>query len=227
MIPADFLPVIKGVHLLSVLFCLSLVMYADLRASKLLFTPLVKQDFRVFENCHRTLNIGLILLWITGVIITVEIIKYSLGNMSPKLFAKITVVTILTANAGMIGRFVLPHLKLHRGMMMGDFDPHIRVWLGITFAASFASWIAAFCLGMFPVFKTLDAQQLLLVIGVWYTVMLGVGLSMAAIAPRLNQSERVHLQSWNRRTSSIRENCASRMNGRAPLWPAKNAAHAT
>ncbi|MEM8775372.1 MAG: hypothetical protein AAGF53_10080 [Pseudomonadota bacterium] len=218
MILADFLPVIKSVHLVSVLACLLVVMFVDLRASKLFITPLLKRDFVTFEVCHRVLNIGLIVLWSTGTIITLELLKYDILNMTPKLLAKITVVTILTANASLIGRYVLPYLKLRRGSMMGDFDPQVRVWLSITFSMSFASWMAAFCLGMFPIFRPMDASQLLLVLGNWYIAMIGIGLVIAFVAPHLNPSERVHMQSWQRRTKGLREKCAGRVKGHHAFW---------
>lgn len=150
----------RNLHLVSLALCFLLVALADSTAAKSMFKSLKDADFQRLHRCHSLLTKGLIVFWLTGIFLVWQATSFEWANFSPKLIAKILVVTLLTANAWMIGRLAMPHFERNRGMTFGEFHFSARMGLAICAGLSSASWFSAFCLGAIKWLKTASAIEL-------------------------------------------------------------------
>lgn len=194
MVPSDLTIIedyVRSLHLATLAACALLVCSADFMASKSTFRSLRNDDMLRLYRYHALLIKGLVIFWITGVFLIWRGTAFELAQFSPKLIAKIVVVTILTANALAIGRLALPYFERNKGMTFGQFSLSARMRLAYCAALSSASWISAFCLGAIPWLKTASAVELINFLGPIYAACFaGATLVVAVSALRRSQFTR-------------------------------------
>ncbi len=176
LIPEDF---VRNVHLATLAICAWFVISADLTAAKSSFHPLSDHDFKRLHRNHKFLAWGLIVFWLSGAYLIWLGTAFDPSQFSPKLMAKITVVTVLTLNAVIIGRLVLPYIERNRTVTFGELPIEVRLRLALCASVSSASWISAFCLGAMPHLKTADPAELVGFLAPIYAA-LGVGAMLFA-----------------------------------------------
>lgn len=176
--------IVRGVHLGALAMSFLLVMSADLVAAKSAFRPLATRNFKRLHANHAALTSGLIILWLSGVFLIWRATAFDLEQFSPKLIAKVAVITILTCNAVVIGRLALPYFERNQGTIFGDFSFAVRFSLGGCAALSSASWLCAFCLGALPWLKTASAAELISFLWPIYAVCFAAASFVAVICPR-------------------------------------------
>lgn len=167
---------VRNVHLATLAICAWLVISADFTAAKSSFQPLNDNDFKRLHRSHHLLAWGLVMFWCSGAYLIWLGTAFDLSQFSPKLIAKITVVSVLSLNAIIIGKFALPYLERNRFMTFGELPVEIRLRLAFCASISSASWIGAFCLGSIPHLKTASAAELL-----GFLVPIYAGLELVAI----------------------------------------------
>lgn len=174
----------RSAHLAALAMCFLLVISADLTASKSVFRPLTAGDFKRLHTNHAALASGLIILWVSGLFIIWRATAFDLAQFSPKLIAKIVVVSLLTANAFVIGKLALPYFQRNEGAVFGEFSLGVRLRLASCAALSSASWICAFCLGAIPWLKTASAAELIDFLGPIYAAFFAAAFVVAALSGR-------------------------------------------
>lgn len=152
---------VRNFHLATLVVCVWLVISADLTAAKSSLHPLNENDFRYLHFNHTLLVWGLFVFWCTGAYLVWLGTSFDLSQFSPKLIAKITVVSGLTLNAFVIGRFALPYLEQKHALKFGEHPIEMRLRLALCGSFSSASWIGAFCLGAMSHLKTASAVELI------------------------------------------------------------------
>lgn len=181
----------RSLHLAALVTCAFLVLGADLTAARSAFRSLAEAEFKRLHRYHSLLTKGLVVFWITGLFLIWRGTGFDLEQFSPKLTAKVLVVTLLTMNALAIGRFALPYFEGKQGMTLGQFNLGVRVRLTGCAALSSASWISAFCLGAIPWLKTASVVELVNFLGPIYTACLvGAGL-VALLSPHAKPQQAV------------------------------------
>lgn len=174
----------RSAHFAAMVMCFILVVSADLNAAKSAFWPLNERDFNRLHRNHAALTSGLILLWLSGLFLIWRGTAFDIAQFSPKLIAKVFVVTMLTANAVVIGRVALPFFERNKGKTFGDFSFVIRLCLGCCAAMSAASWVSAFCLGAIPWLKTASPIELVSFLGPIYAVCVAAASLFAVVCAR-------------------------------------------
>ncbi|NNE86879.1 MAG: hypothetical protein HKN27_02285, partial [Silicimonas sp.] len=174
----------RMVHVLMLTLCFWLVIAADLTAAKTSIRPLNDLELSRLHRFHSALATGLVLLWISGTVLIGIKTGFDLSQFSPKLFAKVIVVTVLTANAFVIGHIALPFYEKNRGMCLGDFNAALRMPLAICGAVSTSSWISALALGAIPALKTASAVTLINLLGLFYVGNIVVSVVLVLLIQR-------------------------------------------
>ena len=175
-------PYVRDIHLLAIMFCLLLAVFADMKAAKMLFKPLNPWDIELLERYHLLLSFGLVVLWASGIYIAFEVTEGNIANISAKLYTKFTVVTILTLNAMVIGNFALPMMKIFQNHRLGDIPLGERSYMCIMSAVSTLSWLSSLSLGAVGAFKQMSAEALLFIFGHVYLIAFFGGFLMASAA---------------------------------------------
>ncbi len=175
----------RATHLLGLALGFGVAILADLCAARSLFRPLDDRDFETLHQYHRTVALGLMLFWASGLVLLWLRTGFQLENFSPKLMAKLGVVSLLTVNAYLIGRIGLPTMIAWQGFRYGALPLAHRLRLAALAGMSGAGWISALALGVFSAMKTFEWEVLSEIIGVIYVVGLSGALVTAFVAPLL------------------------------------------
>ncbi|UXY14740.1 hypothetical protein N8I74_15655 [Chitiniphilus purpureus] len=171
------------VHLLTVCFALAAVLTADRRLWHWRHRPLDEQRRRYLERTTRQVVQLLVLLWGTGLMLV--LLGYSKQGAhylaNPKLWAKFSVVLVLSANGWLLHRLAFPVLSL-RLPLIGLPLPE-RMTVGALGAVSMISWLFAGLLGIArewnyrePFARIMGLYLLLLILAI------GGALAMLALA---------------------------------------------
>ena len=118
----------------------------------------------LFRCATRFVIVGLALLWLTGIGFLVHYAVFSPEKLAnPKIYAKLALVTILTANGAL-----LHHAVLRRVADMDDLRDLLATTAGrlcaFCGAVSGASWVGAFLLGALPILNYVVSFEILLAV---------------------------------------------------------------
>ena len=176
----------RAVHLLGLALGFGVAILADLSAARMLLRPLGRHEVETLHRYHRTVALGLALFWVSGIVLLWLRTGFQVENFSPKLMAKLGIVTLLTINAAMIGRIGLAVLDDWYGVRFGTLPLADRMRLSALAGLSGAGWISALALGVFSKLKTVEWATLSEVIGAIYLLALIAALAAAFLSPVLN-----------------------------------------
>ena len=173
----------RATHLLGMALGFGIALLADLFAARAVIRALDDRDIETLEILHRLVWMGLILLWMSGLVLLWLRTGFDPDRFSPKLMTKLAVVVFLTANALAIGRIGLPTLRAYQSWRFGDLPLPQRLQLSALGTISAACWISALSLGVFSQLGPLQWEVLSLYIGVVYLGALVAALVTAFITP--------------------------------------------
>lgn len=130
--------------------------------------PITKCQFGIVELASKLVAVGLLLLWVSGIGFLAS--NYLAGGQqlsNPKVWAKVSIVVILTANGFFIHGVVLPTLRGNIGFSLWHRVPDAkRNLMLVSGALSGVSWYSALLLGATPQLNyVVDATDILIVYG--------------------------------------------------------------
>jgi len=175
----------RAVHLLGLALGFGVAIMADLSAARMLIRPLDGREIDLLHAYHRTVAIGLTLFWASGLVLLWLRTGFQPENFSPKLMAKLGIVTLLTVNAVMIGRIGLPALDKWFGCRFGAIPLGERARLSALAGLSSAGWISALVLGVFSTMRTMNYETLSGIIGAIYLLALLGAIAATFLSPVL------------------------------------------
>lgn len=175
----------RAVHLLGLALGFGVAIMADLKAARMLVRPLDSDEIDTLHAYHRTVALGLALFWASGLVLIWLRTGFQPENFSPKLLAKLGIVTLLTVNAIMIGRIGLRAMDDWFGLRFGAIPFADRARLAALAGLSGAGWISALVLGVFSKLKTMNWDTLSEIIGAIYLLGLAGALCAALFSPLL------------------------------------------
>ncbi|MEM9707290.1 MAG: hypothetical protein AAF871_00740 [Pseudomonadota bacterium] len=117
-------------------------------------SPISHGMIQSLHHRHRIVLIAVGAMWVTGFALIALRTGLQLSAFTPKLWAKLSVVMILTANAALIAEVALPMLKSFDGKRLGDLPIQAQRALYSVAGISAASWFMAFTLGSSVILKT-------------------------------------------------------------------------
>lgn len=135
-------------HLLAACVSVGILLLQDLALAKTRGNPLPEKMVNDLRTAADIMFAALVILWISG--LTLVIVGY-LDNpqqylMNPKLWAKFTVVSILTLNGLLLHYFSFPRVVSHTGLL--GRSPLEQSLIAATGAISSTSWLFACFLGI-------------------------------------------------------------------------------
>tara|TARA_R100000656_G_scaffold111533_1_gene83523 strand:+ start:1107 stop:1709 length:603 start_codon:yes stop_codon:yes gene_type:complete len=134
-------------HLLAACVAIGILLIQDLALAKSKGSPLSASAIKDLTRSAEIMFIALIALWISG--LSLVLIGY-LDNpqylMNPKLWAKFTVVAVLTLNGIALHYFSFPRVTSRKGLLgLPTFE---QILVTLTGALSSVSWLFACYLGI-------------------------------------------------------------------------------
>ncbi|MEM8851493.1 MAG: hypothetical protein AAGE03_15860 [Pseudomonadota bacterium] len=134
-------------HLFAVVLAMGAAFYADWRMFNGVQKPVSARDLTAFDDLHHFVLGSMALVWVTGIALIWLRTGFVLADFSPKLFAKLLTVTLLSVNAVVIGKLALPLMRDQAGSVPLHFPIAQKLTLGAVAAMSTASWLLALSLG--------------------------------------------------------------------------------
>lgn len=183
----------RAMHFIGLSLGLGAAAIADFGALRTVITPLEEQDLDALHFLHRIVSLGLALLWISGLVILYIRTGFDPSNFSPKLMSKLAVVLVLTFNAMMIGRALMPMLIRYEGRLFGQIPFHHRVGMALVGGLSFASWASALALGVFSHMKTMSWDTLEPILSTIFALGIGGALVISVLAPVIAWTDRMRV----------------------------------
>jgi len=148
------LDLIRGTHLLFMAAGLGPALYFDLRTVHRIAHPIDRADIDELNRIHKVISFACVGLWATGALLIWFRTGFQLSEFSPKLWNKIVVVSVLTVNAVVLSRAVIPLLTRYEGSRMVDMPVRVLLPVAVCAGVSFACWMLALVLGSSQILKT-------------------------------------------------------------------------
>ena len=139
------------------------------------------------HRLHMLVVAALVLLWATGLSLVALKTGLDPDRMTPKLWSKLAVVTLLTANGWVLGRIALPRLARSVGRRPVDLPLGHSLIVAVACGVSAGSWLLALAMGVSRTLAAADWSVFAVVIPAIY------GLTVAG-ALTLTLSMRIGVQ---------------------------------
>lgn len=170
--------VIRYGHLLAVAVGFGVSFHTEVHAARQRNTRIDQGFLDDMTLRHRLILGAVIAMWVTGLVIMAMRTGLRIDAFSAKLWTKLAVVSILTANAMLIGRIALPILRRSVGKSIAEIGLLRQVPLFAVAGISSVSWLIALALGSSLFLKTAPATLFLTVLPYAYAI----GITAAVIA---------------------------------------------
>jgi hypothetical protein len=143
---------LRLLHFAGLVLGLGGAVFIDVILSRATRGPLTEEQFTLVVLTSRFVTAGLCLLWLSGIGF---LGLYALASPellhNPKIYAKMTIVGVLTANGWAIHKLVLPSLAKHIGRpLLAGLTGQTRRLYAATAALSGVSWTLPVVLGAAP-----------------------------------------------------------------------------
>lgn len=166
--PPELIDAIRYGHLLSVGLGLGAACVADLHVVQFLRRPISRHLLAHLKLCHRMVWAGLVGMWVTGLMLVYVRTGFVLDSITPKLWTKLGIVSVLTINAYLIGRVALPQFRQGIGRAPLELPMRVKLFGGMLSSLSMASWLLALALGTSKVLAASGWQIFALVVPLTY-----------------------------------------------------------
>lgn len=118
-------------------------LYAEGRALQRINSATTGREYLELVMVHKIIVAAMIGMWITGTALIYDKTMFMTEFMTPKLYMKLGVVTLLTINAMVIGAIYLPHIKRSKGAPFTSFARSMQLPMVASGVVSFAGWLLA------------------------------------------------------------------------------------
>ncbi len=147
-------------HLMALAVGLGTVLLTDLHILRHAFRPLQQDDTQLIKRAHKIITVALWGLWITGLGLFYLKTNGDLAAASPKLWAKLATVILLTTTAMAMSRVAVPIINAVVGQRLVDLRLGTKLLLASFAAMSAAGWLTALLLGGAETTRTADFATL-------------------------------------------------------------------
>ncbi len=142
-----FIDVARYAHILAVAVGFGAAFLTDLHVLSRLGNPIDQGFITALHAFHTVIWRSVFAMWITGLIMIYIRTGFEPANFSPKLIAKLLTVGILTINAQVIAKVVMPLIEDNRGQSLMWLPLGSKLWLAAIGAVSTSSWMMALAMG--------------------------------------------------------------------------------
>ena len=136
-------------------------LYYDVRSLLRIAQPMRSSDIEELHRIHWIVSVACGGLWVSGMALIYARTGFELSQFSPKLWSKVAVVTVLTANAFVLSTVMIPALSRFKGLRLVDLPVRQLVPMSVCAGVSLSCWVLALALGSSVTLKTAGWDLLL------------------------------------------------------------------
>jgi hypothetical protein len=172
----------RFLHFISLALGIGGATILDFIILKFFFNNTIKQDqINFFNFTSKIINYSLIAVWITGIGFLIQYYYFDPVKLTnPKIYMKLTVVTILTLNGIFIHYAILPTINKQVGKTIFEgLDENKKFLFSLSASISATSWYTAVALGAFSQLNFKVPYSVLLF--TYFTIMMVIFVSINAV----------------------------------------------
>lgn len=167
-----FIDAVRFVHLGAMAVGLGTMVCTDMLSLKRAGQPVTEEYCQGLHAAHAIMAPALLAAWISGLFLLVIRTGLDLSDFTPKLWAKLAVVTLLTLTAILVKRLVLPLLRFNIGRTLMEAPRGDKLIMAVCAALSISGWGSALLLGAVSVSDNAPGWALVvLLVGIYGTVL--------------------------------------------------------
>lgn len=171
--------VFRFIHLGSMAIGLGTMVATDLSSIRRVGRPVTREYCDAIESAHSIMAPALLIAWISGVALLVLRTGLAAEAMSAKLYAKLFVVSALTATALAVKNLVMPILLGLPGKTLMEADLNEKLVMAVCASLSMCGWGLALMLGGFTMLKSMPGFVLFPMIVLAYAAVVGTAIVCA------------------------------------------------
>jgi hypothetical protein len=162
--PTFLKAIIRLFHFIGLALGLGTATFLDLMLLRfMMWGDITHSQAQAFQFGTKVVTAGLLVLWITGLLFLIFYWAFDPGKLAnPKIWAKLSVVGVLTGNAIYLHAVVLPIVErqISRALFVGTTMPE-RLMMVLGGTVSAVSWYVPVALGVIPQLNfSVSAQQI-------------------------------------------------------------------
>lgn len=173
--------VVRLAHLLAISVGLGTMVATDIGTLRRVERAVDGEYCRAVENAHRLMMPALMLAWASGIVLIGMRTGFDLNAFSPKLWAKLVVVTTLTLTAFVVQWQVMPIIHRAKGATLMEVGLRDKLVLAVCAGLSMSGWTTALVLGASQFFKTAGWVTVISLLAVIYVVAIATALRVALV----------------------------------------------
>lgn len=148
------LDILRASHLTLFAAGMGTCLFHDFLTFRSMADPITRSEIVSIELLHSWIRFAFAGLWVTGLILVYVRTSFDLANFSPKLWTKLSLMGVMTANSLLVGLYVLPMLRKNLGRSMLTIAPRdLRTATTIAMVSMFG-WTSGMILGSSTYLKT-------------------------------------------------------------------------
>jgi hypothetical protein len=168
-------------HLAGVALGVGTVVFVTCTVASVFFNRIDDPTVAILKRAHGLIALSLVLLWVSGILLVGLRTGFDLSAFSPKLFTKLAVVVLLTLDATVIARAVVPLITSSRDRRLADLNKSEKALIVNCASISAASWMFALMLGSSSVLKTAEFPILITVGALIYGCAYAIAITVAVL----------------------------------------------
>lgn len=154
MIYETFVDMMRCAHLMCFAAGMGTSLYFDFRTLYTLKKPVNERELRSLRQIHTWITFAFAALWVTGFGLIYIRTGFVLETFSPKLYAKLLLMSLMVLNARAIGKIVFPIMEETLGKSLLALRPARLALMTQIAINSLFCWTAGLMLGASTVLKT-------------------------------------------------------------------------
>ncbi len=176
-----YIDILRGLHLTCFAAGMGPALYFDFRTFQTLRDPVTTVDVQGLERIHIWICAAFVGLWITGVALIYIRTAFDPAALTPKLWLKLGLMTVMIWNARLIGTYVIPAVEKNMGQPMTALPKRQLVIATQIAVFSMFCWTSGLMLGSSVVLKTASWDVLWPLTLGWFLLASLVGHSVMAV----------------------------------------------
>lgn len=152
---------VKILHIFAVCAAIGSIIHCHTHTIRSLSRIISADRIESIEITHKFIFISILILWITGIIITVVQYNFQTIPVSNKLVIKISIVTLITFLALAIGGILIPFLRANEGRTFLSFSRNEVLFVGMYVGSSSALWFCVMSLAIVNAFLHMTYLEIL------------------------------------------------------------------
>ena len=149
------------VHLVAMAVALGSVLTHDVMVMRYAKRPISGHLIGSLLSVHHVITGSLIVLWLSGLVLIGHKTGFVWAEFSPKLIAKVSIVTMLTITAVVMKIVAMPRMMENVGLPLLSIPFQTKLVLAACAGMSFGGWMTAVVLGGMSFLKTAAADQVI------------------------------------------------------------------